>query len=67
MMISPATSAAIAAGLLAMYSFSQTRPMPIATRGSVTVRIARTGAMSELSWKAFWFSRKPMGSATINA
>jgi len=41
--------------------------MLIATKGSVTVRIASTGAMSELSWNAFWLSRNPSGSATMNA
>jgi len=67
MMISPATSAAMSAGALAIRSSSQTRPMPIATSGSVTVRMASTGAMSELSWKAFWLSRNPIGSRMTNA
>jgi hypothetical protein len=67
MSISVKTSRTIPAGVLLSFSLSQRSASAMEMIGSLTVMIARTGAMRVPCWNAFSLSRKPSGPTTASA
>jgi hypothetical protein len=65
--MSAETSPAIPAGVSLSVSFSQIAARAMEMIGSHAVMIARTGAISVPCWKAFSFSRKPIGPTMARA